>query len=155
MPCPGVVSYSKRSSGVTRIPRVRPSPLRRNGVARASAFCVSLGRRLDGERAEVDVRDAQIGRDAHGRDGRRAQPWIVRLAQQQRRQLGLDQMGDAIATVLRHRPSASVVQELDPLLAELGELQAVDELDHLAEARVDVRLVRADLAHARGSLRCQ
>src|SRR5262249_36379098 len=39
----GVVSYSKRSSGVTRIPRLRPNPLRRNGVARASAFCVSRG----------------------------------------------------------------------------------------------------------------
>src|SRR5262249_19088829 len=33
----GVVSYSKRSSGVTRIPRERPRPARRNGVARASA----------------------------------------------------------------------------------------------------------------------
>src|SRR5262249_56473695 len=44
--------------------------------------------------------------------------------------------------------SVSVVQELHPLLAEFGELQAVDELDHLAQAGVDVRLIGAHLAHA-------
>src|SRR5262249_46060098 len=43
--------------------------------------------------------------------------------------------------------SRSVVEELHPLLAEFGELQAVDELDHLAQAGVDVRLIRPHLAH--------
>src|SRR5262249_24595277 len=44
--------------------------------------------------------------------------------------------------------SRSVVQELDPLLAELGELEVVDETHHLTQAAIDVRLIGSDLAHA-------
>src|SRR5437867_1537028 len=45
-----------------------------------------------------------------------------------------------------------VVQELDLLLAELGHLQLLDEMYDLAQTAVDVRLVGADLAHAKGRL---
>ena len=60
----------------------------------------------------------------------RLQARITRLAQQERRQLGADTMRDPIAPMMvGHPPSdRSVVQELDAFLAELGELETVDEL---------------------------
>src|SRR5213594_644407 len=45
---------------------------------------------------------------------------------------------------------SSIVEELEALLAHLGELEPVDELDDSPQAAVHVRLVRADLAHAEG-----
>src|SRR5262249_49893146 len=73
---------------------------------------------------------------------------VTRFPQQQVRELRLDQVCHALATVLRHRIlPRSIVQELQPFLAELGELQAVDELYHLSEARIDVPLRPPDLAH--------
>ena len=77
---------------------------------------------------------------------------ILRLAQQERRQLRLDadaRRAPADRSAIAAPPS--VVQELDALLAELGELQVVDEAHDLAQARVDVRLVGAHLAHAERS----
>src|SRR6185503_12669082 len=41
-----------------------------------------------------------------------------------------------------------VVQELDPLLGELRDLELPDEADDLPQAAVDVRFVRTDLADA-------
>src|SRR4029453_4746929 len=110
--------------------------------------------RLRREGAELDARHPQVGRDADVGDGDRLQPRVTRLAQQEPGQLGPDQVRHAIATMLSHRLlRPSVVQELDPLLAQLGELQAVDELHDLAQARVHVTLLRPDLAHAEdGSL---
>src|SRR5213593_1332424 len=45
---------------------------------------------------------------------------------------------------------SSIVEELEALLAHLGELEPVDEVDDSPQAAVHVRLVRADLAHAEG-----
>src|SRR5437773_8768747 len=45
---------------------------------------------------------------------------------------------------------SSIVEELEALLAHLGELEPVDEVDDRPQAAVHVRLVRADLAHAEG-----
>src|SRR5947207_10726258 len=44
----------------------------------------------------------------------------------------------------------SVVEELEALLAHLGELEPVDEADDFAETAVHVRLLPSDLAHAEG-----
>src|SRR2546426_2147163 len=44
----------------------------------------------------------------------------------------------------------SVVEELETLLAHLGELEPVDEADDFAETAVHVRLLPSDLAHAEG-----
>src|SRR2546428_12682627 len=45
---------------------------------------------------------------------------------------------------------SSIVEELEALLAHLGELEPVYEVDDSPQAAVHVRLVRADLAHAQG-----
>src|SRR5262249_36974139 len=69
------------------------------------------------------------------------------FAQQQIGELGLNPVRHPFATMLRHFfARASIVQELHALLAELGELQVVDEPHHLAQAGVDVALLRAHLA---------
>src|SRR5439155_6637623 len=44
----------------------------------------------------------------------------------------------------------SVVEELEALLAHLGELEPVDEADDFPETAVHVRLFRSDLAHTVG-----
>src|SRR4029077_16909901 len=72
---------------------------------------------------------------------------ITRLAQEQGGELCLDLVRHAFATMLRHGlPRASVMQELDALLPELGELQVIDELHHLAETRIHVALLPPPLA---------
>jgi hypothetical protein len=122
----GVVSYSNVSDGVTRRPSARPAAVRRNGVARSSALCdrLLLGRVV--EQAEKDARLPEVGRHTdvghgHGREAR-----ILRFGLEERRQLRPQQVLDPRSSMVGHRPR-SVVQELDLLLAELGEVQIVDE----------------------------
>ena len=68
-------------------------------------------------------------------------------------QLRLDQVRDTFGAPLRHR--ASVVEELELLLAELGELQIVDEAYDLAQAACRRAPGRHRPGSRRASARCQ
>src|SRR5262249_30186781 len=121
-----------------------PAQERRGAAQRPVRFAWRGIRR---ERSEVDTRHAEIRRDPHPGERHRLQTRITRLAEEQVGELRLNLVRHPLATMLRHASSqASIMQELHALLAELGELQVVDEPHHLAQAGVDVALLRTHLA---------
>ena len=110
--------------------------------------------RLVAEDAEEDARVAQVGRDLHAGDGDQADARILDLAQQELGDQLLQRLGDAVGPPTRlvrasSAPSqavsprgrsgrASAVEDLDLLLADLGDVQVLDEAHHLAQRAVDV-----------------
>src|SRR5437667_5981587 len=145
----GCGSYSKRSSGVTRSPRARPTWPRRNVAARASARSAAARasavspsvrtytratRRSGDMRTAVTVRSRSRGSFARRRKSAASSAWTRWATRSGRR--------SAIAP--------SVMEELEALLAQLGELEPVDEAHDFPEAGVHVPLVPPHLAYPQG-----
>src|SRR5262245_7789746 len=142
----GRSSYAKRSSGVTRRPSAWPTSRRRNPPARPRAATVSAG---FGTAASDRTYTRATRRSALTRTALIAmsRSWALRASSTSRRPSAV-WMRWATRACRRSATLASIMQELDALGAELGELEAVDELDDLPETCVHVGLIGADLADA-------
>src|SRR5207253_9502188 len=79
-----------------------------------------------------------------------AQERVLRLFEQQARELGLHEVRNALRSPACHGalPWRSVVEELDALGPELGELEPVDETHDFLQTPLDVRLLGPHLRYA-------
>ena len=140
-------SNSKTTSGATR--RLSWRAICRADEAGGAAQAAERAHPLlvVAEGAEVDARMAQVGRDAHGGDGDEPDAGILDVAHQQAGDERLNRLADAIGAPAHRQfpPARSDVQDLDLVRADFGDVQVVDEADHLAQRALDIAGVTADL----------